>query len=132
MVKNIDSNTGVSTVQSLVKRMTCRLREGECYSRVFRLKGGATFALTTEGWEDIDAVTIILTDHLGRSIIPEIDNDDFILYFVPPDNGICTLQITMESLAWGRSSAKLRTIVREMPVAPFIENPAQVSKASFN
>jgi hypothetical protein len=132
MVKNVASDIGISTMQGLVKRMTCRLREGERYSRVFRLKGGVTFALTTEGWEDIDAVTIILMDHLGRSIIPEIDNDDSVLYFVSPDNGICTLQITMESLAWGRNSAKLRTVVQEMPATSFIMNFAQISKATSN
>jgi hypothetical protein len=128
-MKNVTSNVGTSTTQGLVKTMTCRLREGECYSRVFRLKGGTTFALTTEGWEDIDAVTIKLSDHMGRSIVPEVDNDDSALYFVPPDNGICTLKITIESLAWGRNSAKLRTTVRELPDTPFTANHSSMSEA---
>lgn len=114
-------------MQGLIKRITCRLREGECYTRVFRLKGGTTFVLTTEGWEDIDAVSIKLTDNMGRSIIPEIDSDDFTLFFVPPDNGVCTMQITMESLAWGRNSAKLRTIVQELP-----ENSFYMKQESMN
>jgi hypothetical protein len=85
--------------------------------------------LLTEGWEDIDAVSIKLSDHMGRSIVPEIDNDDFALYFVSPDNGICTLNITIESLAWDRNSAKLRAVIQEMPQSPLFLNHEVMSKA---
>jgi hypothetical protein len=117
-MKSVSASKKSATTSRPIRAMTCRLKEGESFYRAFPLKGGAAHALTTEGWEDIDALTIELRDHMGRTMAPEIDNLQAALYFVPPDSGVCTLRITVESLAWGRSSAKLRTIVRELPALP--------------
>jgi hypothetical protein len=105
----------VSTPTRDRKTVTRRLQEGESFSEVFNLRGGALHVLTTDGWGDIDAVTIELSDQQGRTIAPEVDNNDPALYFAAPADGLYILKITMESLSWGRKSARLKTTLRELP-----------------
>jgi hypothetical protein len=96
------------------KTITRRLAEGESFSEVFALRGGVVHALTTDGWEDIDALTIELIDRKGGTIAPEIDNTDFVLYFIPLVDGTYTVRITIKSLVWGRTSARIKVTLREL------------------
>lgn len=90
------------------------LREGESFTKGFHMKGGSRYAVTTEGWDNIDAVIITLSDAEGCVMMPEIDETGTVVHFTPPRNGLYELTVVLSALAGGCQSAEVRAVAREM------------------
>lgn len=100
--------------QAAVEVISTALKEGESITGDFYMKGGALYAVTTEGWENIDAIIIRLSDSAGGAMRPEIDESAASVYFKPPRNGLYELTIVLSALADGRESAEVKAVAREV------------------
>lgn len=104
----------VTERQAAVEVIRTTLKEGESITGGFYMKGGALYAVTTEGWENIDAIIIRLSDAAGGVMRPEIDESAASVYFKSPRNGLYELTIVLSAVADGRESAEVKAVAREV------------------
>ena len=100
--------------QMTIKKVSHMLSEGEGFTETMRLERGSTYVLTTEGWQDVDALTIRLGHENGEAVVPEVDDETAALYFGPRRTGFYQLKVVMAAIAPGKTSAVVGATVREV------------------
>ena len=98
MKAHIDFLGTVLEKQLTVKNVSHMLSEGEGFTETMRLERGSTYMVTTEGWPDMDAVTIRLDHENGEAVVPEVDNETAALYFAPRRTGLHRLRVVMAAV----------------------------------
>jgi hypothetical protein len=125
MKAHIDFFGTVLEKQLTVKNVSHTLSEGEGFTETVHLERGSTYVVTTEGWPDMDAVTIRLGHENGEAVVPEVDNETAALYFAPRRTGFHRLRVVMAAVAPGKTSAVVGATVRKVLDLPSSRRPRE-------